>query len=148
MTELEKYIYSYGKYIGCGVARRAYLLHGQVYKIPQGSYGMRQAVREKELYESLPNKFKPLFPSPQFLSQGVIICSRVKLIDEMISCWTDTPLEEIEEYSLASQSSIKLFKELLSFFNKHNLDTEDLLYNGGNLGVIRNEIKIIDWGAS
>ena len=139
-------IIKFGILIGEGSSRKAYKMGKRVYKIPFSPEGVQQTLQEQYIYEKIDNKFKCFFPDPIFLPQKIVSMREVIFLDEIIGSWTDTPIEEIIQYGLVSENHIREFFKFIIAFQKIGQSIEELLFNGGNLGVYNRHIQIVDWG--
>lgn len=146
MNKLKSFIYNHGKWIGEGSSRVAYQYNGLIYKIPYRSIGIVQSMNEERLYKILRHNFEDIFPTPLFLSNGVVALEKVQMIDEFIGSWSDSALDEIIERQLVPYDNIQFFFEFAREAEKHGACLDDLIGNGANIGIQNGIIKVIDWG--
>ena len=146
MNKFKEHIYKYGKWIGEGSSRCAFELKGKIYKIPYRPVGIIQSKNEMILYEKLKNNFFNLFPNPVFHENGVVEMDKVVMIDDISGFWCDNPIDIIIEKQLVSEKNLQNFFYFTEVAGKMNYSIDDLFYNGGNIGVLNDQIKIIDWG--
>ena len=151
MNKLKKQIFKYGKVVGVGSSRVALFYDSKVFKIPYRPFGITQSKVEQSIYSHVPIHFQGFFPNPVFRSNGIVELDLVSSVDTWLGSWSDSPLDDIIAQNLIPSTQLNLFLDLLQWLSQE-LDIDELLYNGGNLGFKndqhqhQHQLQIIDWG--
>lgn len=145
MNKLKKQIFKYGKVVGVGSSRVALFYDSKVFKIPYRPFGITQSKVEQSIYSHVPIHFQGFFPNPVFRSNGIVELDLVSSVDTLLGSWSDSPLDDIIAQNLIPPVQLNPFLDLLQWLSQE-LDIDELLYNGGNLGFKNNQLQIIDWG--
>lgn len=90
--------------------------------------------------------YSNLFPNPVFLSNGVVVLDRVVPIDEIFGYWSDNPIEDLMKQDLFEVNNMNCFFDFIEEVEDYGACIEDLVLGGENVGMIGDQIKLIDWG--
>lgn len=75
------------------------------------------------------------------------MADRIDTLEDILGFFCDNPIDEMIERNLVTDESLQNFFKFVIYAEKYDLMIDDLIYNGGNLGIQNNEIKILDWGS-
>lgn len=67
-------------------------------------------------------------------------------IDEIFGYWSDNPIEDLMRQDLFEVNNMSCFFKFIEEVQEYGACLEDLTLGGENIGMIGDELKIIDWG--